>query len=56
MLTANRSILDHIAAFLIEKETITGREFMEILRKVQAEENSTKVNLSKENTADTVTE
>ena len=59
MLTANRSILDHIAAFLIEKETITGKEFMEILRvKVQAEEaqknseiqtgrNSTKVNLSK---------
>ena len=38
MLTANRSILDHIAAFLIEKETITGKEFMEILRKVQAEE------------------
>ena len=33
MLTANRSILDHIAAFLIEKETITGKEFMEILRK-----------------------
>ena len=67
MLTANRSILDHIAAFLIEKETITGKEFMEILRKVQAEEaqknseiqteeNSTKVNLSKENTADTATE
>jgi len=67
MLTANRSILDHIAAFLIEKETITGKEFMEILRKVQAEEaqknseiqteeNSTKVNLSKENTADTTTE
>ena len=67
MLTANRSILDHIAAFLIEKETITGKEFMGILRKVQAEEaqknseiqteeNSTKVNLSKENTADTATE
>ena len=67
MLTANRGILDHIAAFLIEKETITGKEFMEILRKVQAEEaqknseiqteeNSTKVNLSKENTADTATE
>ena len=67
MLTANRSILDHIAAFLIEKETITGKEFMEILHKVQVEEaqknseiqteeNSTKVNLSKENTADTATE
>ena len=67
MLTANRNILDHIAAFLIEKETITGKEFMEILRRVQVEEaqkngevqneeNSTKVNLSKENTADTATE
>ena len=67
MLTANRNILDHIAAFLIEKETITGKEFMEILRRVQVEEaqkngevqneeNSKKVNLSKENTADTATE
>ena len=34
MLTANRSILDHIAAFLIEKETITGEEFMRILTAV----------------------
>ena len=35
MLTANRSILDHIAAFLIEKETITGKEFMKIFRQVK---------------------
>ena len=33
MLVENRSILDNIAAFLIEKETITGKEFMEIFRK-----------------------
>ncbi len=37
MLIANRDILDKIAAFLIEKETITGKEFMEILRQCQAE-------------------
>ena len=35
MLTANRSILDHIAAFLIEKETITGKEFMKIFREMK---------------------
>ena len=55
------------AVWRITVEQITGKEFMEILRKVQAEEaqknseiqteeNSTKVNLSKENTADTATE
>ena len=37
MLSENREILDRIAAFLIEKETITGKEFMEILHKTQAE-------------------
>ena len=46
MLTANRSILDHIAAFLIEKETITGKEFMKIFREIKGipepEEESTK--------------
>ena len=30
--------MDKIADFLIEKETITGKEFMEIFRKVQEEE------------------
>ena len=30
MLSENRDIMDKIAAFLIEKETITGSEFMEI--------------------------
>ena len=39
LLTENREALDKIAAFLIEKETITGKEFMEIFRKVQNGDN-----------------
>ena len=35
LLRENREALDKIADFLIEKETITGKEFMEIFRKVQ---------------------
>ena len=35
LLSANRDALDAIAAFLIEKETITGKEFMEIFRRVK---------------------
>ena len=38
LLAANRHALDEIAAYLIKKETITGKEFMEILRQVQNEE------------------
>ena len=34
-LTENREVLDKIAAFLIEKETITGKEFMKIFREVK---------------------
>lgn len=33
MLSENRELMDKLAAFLIEKETITGKEFMEIFRK-----------------------
>ena len=33
LLTENRDVLDQIAAFLIEKETITGKEFMQIFRR-----------------------
>ena len=33
LLRENRAILDKIAAYLIEKETITGKEFMKIYRK-----------------------
>ena len=33
LLRANRDLMDKLAAFLIEKETITGKEFMEIFRR-----------------------
>ncbi|MEG0591348.1 MAG: AAA family ATPase, partial [Lachnospiraceae bacterium] len=35
LLLENREALDKIAAYLIEKETITGKEFMKIFREVQ---------------------
>ena len=38
ILSENRFALDEIAKFLIEKETITGKEFMEILSEVQEKE------------------
>ena len=41
LLSENRRALDEIAAFLIEKETITGKEFMEIFHKVQGIEDGT---------------
>ncbi len=40
LLSENREILDKIAEFLIEKETITGKEFMEIFRKEKGLPNS----------------
>ena len=45
LLTEHRQTLDEIAAFLIERETITGKEFMKIFRRVEGipepEENET---------------
>ncbi len=35
MLSENREALDRIAAFLIEKETITGKEFMDIFNEIR---------------------
>ena len=35
LLTEHRTTLDKIAAFLIEKETITGKEFMKIFHEVE---------------------
>ena len=35
LLSENREALDKIAAFLIEKETITGKEFMDIFHEVK---------------------
>ncbi|MBR7000419.1 MAG: ATP-dependent zinc metalloprotease FtsH [Lachnospiraceae bacterium] len=37
MLSENREILDRAAQFLIEKETITGKQFMEIFYEVKGE-------------------
>ena len=37
LLSENRECLDKIAEFLIEKETITGKEFMDIFRRVKEE-------------------
>ena len=35
ILVQHREALDKIVAFLIERETITGKEFMEILHQVE---------------------
>ena len=35
LLRENRDVMDQIAEFLIEKETITGKEFMKIFREVK---------------------
>lgn len=54
LLTENREALDKIAAFLIEKETITGKEFMKIFYEVQGiemeEEETSKEDVLKEET------
>lgn len=39
MLAAHRDVLDAIAAYLYEKETITGKQFMEIYHRILAERN-----------------
>ena len=35
LLSENRDVMDKIAEFLIEKETITGKEFMKIFRELK---------------------
>ncbi len=35
LLSENRDVMDQLAAFLIEKETITGKEFMKIYREIK---------------------
>ena len=35
LLSENREVMDKIAEFLIEKETITGKEFMKIFRELK---------------------
>ena len=45
LLSENRKALDEIAAFLIETETITGKEFMDIFHKVNGNVEAPKENL-----------
>ena len=45
LLSENRKALDEIAAFLIEKETITGKEFMDIFHKINGNSEVLKENL-----------
>ena len=48
LLKENRDLMDELAAYLIEKETITGKEFMQIFRKAKGipEPEETGVHLS----------
>ncbi|MBO5166737.1 MAG: ATP-dependent zinc metalloprotease FtsH [Lachnospiraceae bacterium] len=60
LLSENRELMDKLAAFLIEKETITGKEFMQIFRKEKGipepeEENKDKSEESKNKTEDAKT-
>ena len=52
ILTENREILDRAAQFLIEKETITGKQFMEIFREVKGEPAPESAEASAENSED----
>jgi len=52
MLTENREILDRAAQFLIEKETITGKQFMEIFREVKGEPAPESAEANAENSED----
>lgn len=62
LLNEHREALDRIADFLIEKETITGKEFMEIFHQVEADmkeetsEEETNTETKPETEADTETE
>ena len=48
ILSENMDILHKIAAYLIEKETITGKEFMHILHEVRGDESSDETAASKD--------
>ncbi|MCM1189979.1 MAG: ATP-dependent zinc metalloprotease FtsH [bacterium] len=58
LLRENREIMDKLAEFLIEKETITGKEFMEIFRREKGipepEEKEAEKDGQKENKADVI--
>ena len=48
LLRENMEALDKISAFLIEKETITGKEFMDIFNEVRAEQGKALIGVAKE--------
>ena len=48
LLRENMEALDRISAFLIEKETITGKEFMDIFNEVRAERGETPIGVIEE--------
>lgn len=48
LLRENMEALDKISAFLIEKETITGKEFMDIFNEVRAEQGKALIDVAKE--------
>lgn len=60
LLSENREIMDALAKFLIEKETITGKEFMKIFRELKGlpeedektDDSENKAEAEKESTAD----
>ena len=48
MLSENREVMDKLAEFLIQKETITGKEFMKIFREVKGIPEEEQENISEE--------
>lgn len=56
LLSENRDILDKIADFLFEKETITGKEFMEIFNRCRGIETKEEVDTVVASKTDTVAE
>ena len=56
LLSQHRKAMDEIAAFLIERESITGKEFMEIFHKIENPEEETEATENKAETEATETE
>lgn len=54
MLEENRVVLDKIADYLIQKETITGKEFMDIFYEVKGKPEEEKKELEQKETSETV--
>lgn len=54
MLVENRVVLDKIADYLIQKETITGKEFMDIFYEVKGKPEEEKKELEQKETSETV--